>query len=389
MTVHPLEGVARRVPVRLSGNPDLLREAAAGLPAGAATPEAVVARLGRRGVEIVWGAAMPPPDGASCGTFCRERGASSVEIVRADPSLLSGMQLGSYFHAPVVHRVVRRVGQRLSLLSGLRDSVAIDVAFWNGVRAAATRREWQRFARSSYVVLCYHRIAGEGKEGQERIDIAPNAFERQMRLLRRLGFRALDLERVVEFHTDPTATLPSRSVVITADDGFADTVAALRGERHLQPILFVPTDAVGAPAPWWWADGEPIASWTELAEFAADGGRVGSHARTHRPLPELDGDALDAELRGSLEELQRHVPDNIPALAYPHGQHDKRVRTAAASAGYRVAFGMSSGRNGAGNDRYALRRIAPKQWDGALAFAWIVSTGERVPWALDRLRRAH
>ena len=75
-----------------------------------------------------------------------------------------------------------------------------------------------------------------------------------------------------------------------------------------------------------------------------------------------------------------------PLLAYPHGQNDDAVRAAAAAAGYRAAFSTEAGRNGAATDLYRLRRVGPKDWDGAAAFIWKALTGESVPWSVERVR---
>jgi peptidoglycan/xylan/chitin deacetylase (PgdA/CDA1 family) len=241
--------------------------------------------------------------------------------------------------------------------------------------------------RSSYAVLLYHRIAGEGKRGQERLDVSPEVFERHARWLRRLGVRPLTFDEVLAFHHDPEATLPRRAVVLCADDGFRDALVAFRRNIDLRPVLFVTTSAVGASAPWDWADGEALASWDELREFVESGGDVGSHARTHAPLSELDREQLESELSESLRELRTEVPAAVPALAYPHGRNNAGVRAAAAATGYRVAFSTDPGRNGAGTDPYQLRRVEPKNWDGRTALAWKALTGEGIPWWIERWRQ--
>jgi peptidoglycan/xylan/chitin deacetylase (PgdA/CDA1 family) len=386
IVVHPLEGVQPPVVARVSGDPEALREAAAGLPDCAATPEAVAVRLRRRGGELEWGDPAPAPDRASRLDFCRARGASSLALVRADPSLLSDLQLGSYFEAHVFPRLVRRALLAVRMPAGAAPTLAADVAFWSGVRSAATAAEWKRLTRSSYVVVFYHRIAGDRKPGQERLDVSPRVFERHMRWLRRLGLRPLAVEELIAFHEDPRATLPPRAVVVCADDGFRDAVVALGRRAELRPLVFVATAAVGARAPWAWADGEPLASWQELQELVESGGEIGSHTRSHASLPELDAEALAVELGDSLNDLQAHLRRAAPFLAYPHGRHDDAVRIAAEAAGYQAGFSTRPGRNGAGTDRYQLRRVAPKEWDGAVAFAWKALTGELVPWPIERWR---
>ena len=77
-------------------------------------------------------------------------------------------------------------------------------------------------------------------------------------------------------------------------------------------------------------------------------------------------------------------PDTQLGLAYNAAL---QVSTAAlAAAGYRAAFSTLPGRNGAGTDRFRLRRVGLKDWDGAAAFAWKALTGELVPWSIERWR---
>jgi peptidoglycan/xylan/chitin deacetylase (PgdA/CDA1 family) len=263
--------------------------------------------------------------------------------------------------------------------------MASDAAFWLGTRSAASDREWERLTRSSYVVVYYHRISDERKAGQERLNVHPRRFERQLRLLRLLGFRPLSPAELLAFHTDPTATLPGRHYVLAADDAFADAVTALRRHSDQHPHVFVCTSFVGGNA--WWADDEPVATWDELRELERAGGVIESHSQGHAPLPELDDEELANELVGSLRELESRLSSRSALLAYPHGSHDNRVRSAAIEAGYSAAFTTEPGRNGAGTDLHCLRRVGLKDWDGALGVAWKVLTGELMPWFWERRRR--
>jgi peptidoglycan/xylan/chitin deacetylase (PgdA/CDA1 family) len=384
IVLHGIAGVQPPVVARISGDEEACRAAAAGLPDGAATPEAVAVRIRRTGEELEWGEPESFADARELLRFCRDRGASSVELVRADPTLLTGLQLGSYFAAPATRRVLRRLLLAARVRAPAPLEIAADAAFWSGVRRTATAREWQRLAQSSYVGLYYHRIAGEGKPGQERLDVSPAVFERQVRWLRRLRLRPLTPDDLIAFHTDPEATLPNRSFVLAADDGFRDAIVALVRHADLRPFVFVPTSAVGGSASW--VDGEPVASWSELRELVSRGGVIGSHGLTHVSFPELDPEALVTELGESMRELRTQIPEAAPLLAYPHGHNNATVRAAAETAGYRAAFSSETGRNGAGTDRFGLRRVELKEWDGPLAVMWKALTGELIPWSIERRR---
>jgi len=303
---------------------------------------------------------------------------------------LSDGGAASWCEAPWRTRLARRlpfVGRLARLLaprSRRWRELAEDVAYWQGVRESVSDEEWRRLT-SSYVVLVYHRFAGELKPGQERIDLHPRRYRRQLRLLRALGFKTLSLRDMLAFHSGERNHLPRRRFVITVDDAMADATEPLRETARLQPQLFVPTAEVGKTAHW--IDGEPVAGWDDVRELAAAGVLIGSHTRHHRRLTQLGAVEREVELVGSLAELREKVPGASAAIAYPNGDHDDEVCAAAREAGYAVAYTTEKGRNGAGTDLFRLRRVSVHGADGPLAVLWKVLTGEALPPLWLRLRR--
>jgi peptidoglycan/xylan/chitin deacetylase (PgdA/CDA1 family) len=379
-TIGRLRGVVGRfdhLVANVSGDEGRLERARAGLPAGAALSEAVAVRLRREGVELAWGEPVLVRRPRELLAFCRERGRSAVDIVRADPSLLTELQLGSWFDATWPVRFLRKPAMRVGLPARAELRLAADAAFWRGVRSRANATEWTLWTRTSYVALVYHRLAGEHREGEERVDLAPEAFARQLRALRFLGFRHLELDELLGLHetTEPART--RRAFAVTLDDGFRDCLVPLldRPERGIQ--LFVPTAEIGGRAHW--LGDEPLLSWDEVRTLAQAGIAIGSHARHHGPLVDLAPGELADELEGSRLDLERETVSQFPAVAYPHGAHDEKVRAAAIRAGFRAGFTTAKGRNGHGTDRFGLRRVSVHEADGVLAVLWKVSTGEGLP----------
>ncbi|MGN6168342.1 MAG: hypothetical protein ACTHQQ_09250 [Solirubrobacteraceae bacterium] len=246
---HGLEPVApfrgtiggfARVVASVSAAESEIAAARRGLPDGDALSEAVAVRLLRSGHEIVWGPPLVVDSVRSLLEFCRSRGRSAVELARSDPSLVPELQIGAWFDAPWRTRSLRSFAgaesndwiARLALLSERWLKTAADFAFWAGARDRSTAPEWRRLTRSSYVALVYHRFAGELKPGQERIDIAPRRFERQLRALRMIRCHPLSPEEVLSFHVGRADRLADRSFVITVDDALADCVLPLA--RHSQ-----------------------------------------------------------------------------------------------------------------------------------------------------------
>jgi peptidoglycan/xylan/chitin deacetylase (PgdA/CDA1 family) len=257
-----------------------------------------------------------------------------------------------------------------------------DLSHWSRVRSGSSPEEWRRLT-SSYAVLVYHRFAGELKPGQERIDISPRRYYRQLRLLRLLGFRPLPLPDLLAFHRGELNELPRRRFVVTVDDAIADAVEPLRRTAHLSPQLFVPTAELGGRAHW--IDGEPVARWEDIRALATAGVAIGSHTRHHRRLSQLSGPEREVELVGSLAELREQVPGAVAVLAYPNGDHDEDVCRGTEEAGYEAAFTTEKGRNDCTSDPFRLRRVSIHGVDGALAALWKVLTGEALPsWWLRR-----
>jgi peptidoglycan/xylan/chitin deacetylase (PgdA/CDA1 family) len=307
---------------------------------------------------------------------------------RSTPKLLPELPAGGWYASGWRRRWVRRLALAVPGIGAvLPPHVRDEVAFWAGVRRAATRTEWRRLTGSSYVVLCYHRTAGLALPGQERMDVHPSAVRTQLRGLWLLGWRPLSPQELVRFHDDPEALLRRRRFVLTADDGFVEAVTEMARHARWRPQIFVVTGSVGGHGEW--LGDAPLADWEAVGQLQRAGGVVGSHARRHLPLDTLPDAVIAEELHGSLADLRSHLDVPVAVLAYPHGRHDARVRTIAKTTGYSLAYSTAQGRNGAGTDRWALRRVEPKMWDTPVSFAWKVLTGQSPPhrWERRLIRR--
>ncbi len=382
--LRPIVAALPGITVEVEADAAALARAGVGLGDGPAVAEAVAVRLRRAGLTLSSGRAERRVTRRQLVDLSRARGRDAVRVLATDPSLLPEVQAGSWWVAGWRSRWLRAA--LLSLppaASSVSDRLAVDVAFWRGVRDSAPHALWRRLTASSYVVLCYHRLAGTFESGQERMDVAPAAFEHQMRVLRRLGWRPLSPAELLALHERPDAVMPRRRYVVTADDGFADAVETLAAHGDQHPQLFAVTRSVGGTADWL---GEvPVADWASLRRFQSEGGHLGSHARRHVPLDEVPArHLLDDELAGSLADLRAAVRVEEPLFAYPHGRHNLDVRARARAAGYRIAYTTRQGRNGPGTDQWCLRRVEPKAWDSTASFLWKVVTGESPPGRWER-----
>lgn len=198
--------------------------------------------------------------------------------------------------------------------------------------------------------LCYHSIAADGPPF---VSVAPEAFERQLALLRRRGFRSgsLDDLRALAAGGRP----PARLAFITFDDGYLDnheTARPLLEEYGFRGIFFLIPPLLDGGLALAWPRVEArrrshprimrSMTWA-MAESLRDAGHdVGSHTLTHPRLPDLGEDELAAELGDSRAELERRL-GRCDAVAYPFGASSARVEAAAAAAGYALGFTLPFG----------------------------------------------
>jgi peptidoglycan/xylan/chitin deacetylase (PgdA/CDA1 family) len=105
------------------------------------------------------------------------------------------------------------------------------------------------------------------------------------------------------------------------------------------------------------ADGRVLA-WDELRRLRSEGVSLAPHTRTHPLLSRLPGDASEAEIAGSREDLLRMTGSELPVFAYPSGATSPEATDAARRAGIEIAFTTERGVNDLRSaDWLGLRRI--------------------------------
>jgi peptidoglycan/xylan/chitin deacetylase (PgdA/CDA1 family) len=248
------------------------------------------------------------------------------------------------------------------------------------------------------LVLCYHAVS---TTWTAPLSVRPEQFERQIRLVLSRGYRPVTFSELTQAPRD------AGLVAVTFDDAFRSvhTLALPALSRLGVPAtIFVPTDPVEASRPlaWdgtahWlqtrWASELTPMSWGELRAVAAAGWEIGSHTRTHPHLPVLGPETLSAELVESREMCERRMECPCTSFAYPYGDLDARVVSAAGSAGYTSAAALPGD----------FGRLDPLQWprigvyhrDDERRFRLKISskmlrlrTGAMWDLAVDRRRRA-
>jgi peptidoglycan/xylan/chitin deacetylase (PgdA/CDA1 family) len=195
---------------------------------------------------------------------------------------------------------------------------------------------------SRTLALCYHALSASWPAD---LSVVPSAFEQQLRMLARAGYRGVTFSEAV---LEPSS---AKRVAITFDDAFesVDTFAKpVLDDLGWPATIYAVTDYADAARPLAWQGvgqwastphGPELASlgWEHLRELADAGWEIGSHTVTHPFLTRTSDEDLAHELTQSRLRVEAALERPCPSVAYPYGDFDERVGRAAAAAGYTTA----------------------------------------------------
>ena len=229
-------------------------------------------------------------------------------------------------------------------------------------------------------ILMYHWVSGHPGQRLRQWGITPDQLRAQMRFLHEKDYLTMTLGDVVDV-VRGVRPVPERSVALTFDDGYRDfleDVAPVLEEYGFSATIFLVADRVGETNAWDARHGDPprpLLSWKEAADLASQGIVLGSHGRTHRPLPGLSDKDLLEEIAGSKAILEDRLGLEVAHFSYPHGLFDDRCLASLQAAGYRSACADIRGGNCEGIDPFQLRRSLITCHETQWSFAFKLRTG--------------
>lgn len=334
--------------------------------------------------------------------------AADDQFMRKHPQLARELLARKGHDRPLarfIYRPLARVPGFAALLSRMAVAIAdaalktpfrsnrLVAKFYSGTRAirywSALRAKGWLPVSDSVLVLCYHAIEDQsGDPVLAPYGVAPDLFGKQLDSLTKRGFTFVSPDQFVSF-LQAGAPLPSRPVLLTFDDGYADlpeTAQTILQPRKIDALVFAVT---GSSTNEWdqpyGAKTKTLVTATQRRELGGLGVEIGSHSRTHREMPLLAGDELATEASGSLEDL-RAGGLNPRFFAYPYGARNASSKKAVADAGYRAAFGTAHRRVRRGDDRFDLPRVMIHATDRGWRFR-AKTAAPRLWGSMERMRR--
>jgi len=220
-------------------------------------------------------------------------------------------------------------------------------------------------------ILMYHYIRINPNSGDQvgfNLSVTPSNFSAQMDYLAAHGYHTISPDDLgVALLT--YSGLPLKPVIITFDDGYADSYynafPVLRS-HGFKAVNFIITGLVGAPN---------YLSWGLIDEMRGSGlFTFGSHTIHHNALTSLNNNVVKKELSESKAVLGAHLGYQINWFAYPYGSVDQRVASLVRESGYIGSFGTNSGTFQSTDYMFTLPRIRIGGSDSLASFAG------KLPW---------
>lgn len=195
-------------------------------------------------------------------------------------------------------------------------------------------------ASTSVPVLMYHYIRVNPVASDRvgfNLSVTPDNFAAQMDYLASHGYHTVSLDELGNALLNH-GSLPSKPIVITFDDGYADCYFAafpILRSHGFKATNFIITGLVGAPN---------YLTWGQIDEMKNSGVfTFGAHTVHHYALTSLSPASISSEVTDSKNTLQSHLGYPINWLAYPYGRVNSTVAQITQQAGFIGAFGTNYG----------------------------------------------
>ena len=213
-------------------------------------------------------------------------------------------------------------------------------------------------AAPTAIVLCYHIVEAPSAP---RMKIDRETFRQHLRYLEMTGYNVIPLKHLYEFVSGTRASIPKNAVVITIDDGWRSTYTEAWPElkkRNFPFTAFVYPNIIGKTS--------NALTWAQIKEMSNDGVDIQSHALTHPFLTKrrhraMSDETYSAWLMRELVESRRILEEqtgkSVQFIAYPYGDYDDRVATAASKAGYTAALTCDFGPVKKGSNPLKMKRF--------------------------------
>ncbi|MGN6754314.1 MAG: polysaccharide deacetylase family protein [Intrasporangium sp.] len=204
-------------------------------------------------------------------------------------------------------------------------------------------------------VLLYHCVSPDPSSWIAPFTVTAHCLDRHLALIGTAGRTPVTVSQLRD-GLSGAGPLPTRPVVVTFDDGFADTLTAaapVLHRHHVRSTIYLTTGFIDGVSP----GGDRMLDWAQARELADRGHEIGAHSVTHPQLDQLSRARARHEIQSSREMLQERLDVLVRSFAYPHGYSSPAVRRQVMEAGYDSACSVKNVVSGASDTPFSISRL--------------------------------
>ncbi len=182
------------------------------------------------------------------------------------------------------------------------------------------------------------------------LSVTPADFAAQMDWLARNEYHPITTEDLY-LYLQHTRGLPSKPVILTFDDGYADfyaTALPILLSHDFKAVAYVVSGFVGQPG---------YMTSEQIREADRSGIEIGSHTVSHANLATRSAAEVERQLTASKQFLEHVTGHPVVSFCYPSGRFTASVASQVAAAGYHSATTTRFGYSHTLGDRYFWTRL--------------------------------
>lgn len=199
----------------------------------------------------------------------------------------------------------------------------------------------------SIPVLYYHSIA---EEAGNDLRVPPEKFQQQMNYLSQHDYHVISLDKLYQGLYDHK-TLPSKSIVITFDDGYLDNYT--NAFPIMQKYGFTGTVFVISS----YINNSGALSAEQLKVLQNAGWIIGGHTVKHTDLTKVSHNEAINELQQSRKTIEAITGKPLQYFAYPYGGYNSQVMNEVQNDGYSLAFTTDRGWASVNSNPLEIHRV--------------------------------
>jgi peptidoglycan/xylan/chitin deacetylase (PgdA/CDA1 family) len=182
------------------------------------------------------------------------------------------------------------------------------------------------------------------------LSVTPSDFKAQMDWLQVNGYHAITLNDLRAYFQEQKP-LPSRPIVLTFDDGYADfytTAFPILQAHGFTAVSYVVPGFLDHPR---------YMTSAQVEEIDGDGIEIGAHTMTHADLTKAGPAQLVLEVQGSKNALERLLGHTVLDFCYPSGKFNDAVIASLRQFGLQSATTELPGTDHTWDERLTWKRV--------------------------------